>query len=241
VNSVIEEILDSSTSETVGSLLQQEGWTHIGTSNWSDVYGSPAGDMAARIAPFDPAHVLFIEVVGALPDNPWIPHRTVRRMMADGAMAVVMERLRPAPAARAEALVAAIALPNDVGTKMPELSAEIAYDDPGVVALRHALERLQAEGKARYPVWGGSSLTREKVMADSAGKLKLTNPAFISGPRLIEAILTGNERTMAAFTREELLRFPKIPYFLRDIDRRMEARQLTAIIEQINLPAWENA
>ena len=238
---MIEDILCSSESDKVGPLLEKEGWTHVGTSNWSDVYASPDGGTAARIAPFDPAHVLFIEVVGAIPDNPWVPKRLGYFDMADGSKAVLMERLRPAAAAKADALVAAIDLPNDVGTRMPEPSDLIGRDEPSIIALREALQRLQAMGRERYPVWGGSSLTRGKVMSTEAGDLKLTNPAFISGPRLIDAMLAQDEEILSAFTREDLRRFPKIPYFRRDIDRQMEARQLAALVERMKIPAWQAA
>lgn|GEM_PF-3982804 len=234
---MIESLLQESTVEETAQRLAELGWNHVATSNWCEVYADPNDRRAARLSAFDPTQTLFAALCIELADNRWLPKVEAIVPLRDGGEAIVMERLWPAFEHEAEALVAAIDLPARSERTRRARETGISRFEPDVLALRERLKRLFAETQERFPrFWGGADIREGKIMADAEGHLKLCDPAFLSGPAINRAILEGDADTLAELTRDEIRRFLRLPYFGKDLDRRMIRNELARSLDALDLP-----
>jgi len=199
------------TADAARAALASSGWRQIGVGDWSWVLEDPTGASAARVTPFDPAYRLHAEACLAGPVNAWSPRVDAIAPLRDDGYVVLMERLWPAEEAAAAALCARLAIGNDSGYQTPEAGA--ADDDPDLADLRDRIVRLLAEGARRYRLWGGSDIRPGNIMADAQGRLKLVDPLFLNGKKLVAAIQEGRSDLLADFTRQQLEAFSTIPPF----------------------------
>ncbi len=75
------------------------------------MYASPDGAHVARVAPWDPAYLLSVEVARRLAGNPYVPRVAEVASLAGVGHVVSLERLQPADATQAAALCVALDLP----------------------------------------------------------------------------------------------------------------------------------
>lgn len=213
------------TAQAALAALALAGWQRIGTGDWSWVLEDPSGGLAARVTPFDPAYRLHAEACLAGPPNRWLPRvEAIAPLQGDGYV-VVMERLWPAEEAAAADLCARLAIGNDCGYQTP---APVSADaDPDLDDLRDRILGLMDEGARRYQLWGGSDIRPGNIMADAQGRLKLVDPLFLAGKKVVAAIVEGRADLLADFTQRQLEAFLTIPPFAPGPETDALRRRLT--------------
>lgn len=191
--------------------LCADGWTLIGTGNWSWVYASPDGRTAARVTPWDPAYRLHAEACLTGEPNRYLPRLDSIIPLAGEGYVTLMERLWPAEEVEAAYLCGRIGLGNDSGYEIP--SVEDDPSDQELADLRRRLRQLIAQGAARYTLWGGSDIRPGNIMADADGQLKVVDPVFLRGPAIVDALKSGRGDLLADFTQDQLQAFLTMPVF----------------------------
>lgn len=198
--------------EAARSGLCTDGWTLIGTGNWSWTYASPDGQTAARVTPWDPAYRLHAEACLAGEPNRYLPRIDSIVSLSGEGYVTLMERLWPAKEVEAAHLCGRIGLGNDSGYEIP--SVEDDPRDQELADLRRRLRQLIAQGAERYTLWGGSDIRPGNIMADAEGQLKVVDPVFLRGPAIVDALKSGRGDLLADFTQDQLQAFLTIPVFL---------------------------
>lgn len=192
--------------------LERLGWRQIARGDWSWVLVDLQGARAARVTPFDPAYLMHARACLEGPPNRWLPRvEAIWPLRRDGYV-TVMELLKPAPEAEAAAFCAALGVGNDSGY-VPRGAAAALAPDEDLLILRDRVEALIAAGARRYRVWGGSDVRPGNVMMDVQGGLRLVDPVFLSGPKIVEAIQSGRIDLLADFSHGQLEDFLTIPAF----------------------------
>jgi hypothetical protein len=212
----IPALPDDATAEAVRGTLSDAGWREVGVGDWSWALADPDDNLVARITPFDPAYRMFAEDCLYGPANRWLPkmHEIVP-LRRDGYV-VLMERLWPADDAAASALCATLGIANDSGYE-PAVGGVLS-NEGDIAALRSRIRRLLADGASRYRLWGGSDIRPGNVMTNRAGQLKLIDPIYLAGKRIVEALLAGQVQMLNDLSRVELEDFLTIPALLRGTD-----------------------
>ena len=172
---------------------------------------SPDGKRAARVSPWDAAYRLHAErCLGAR--NPYLPRIDAIAPVGALGHVVMMERLHPAPEDAAAALCAALVTAGDSGWPAPEgLDVSAMAGDPDVAALRRHVRALDDEGARTLPFWGGLDVRPGNVMADAGGQLKLIDPVFVAGRKIIAAIEARDRAALARLPPGALAAFFTIP------------------------------
>ena len=215
ISGVMELPLPDFASLTAGqgiAALEAKGWTQLSAGDWSWVLLSPGETQVARVSPWDAAYRLHAELCRRR------PIRYVQRVDAIlplGAVGhvVVMERLWPAPDAEAAAFCVALGVESDSGWRPSESTETSAFDhDPALNDLRAHLRELERLGAA-LPFWGGFDTRPGNVMRDGDGVLKLVDPAFVSGPKIIAAIEGRDRSSLSKLPPGAVAAFFNIPPF----------------------------
>jgi len=177
------------------------------------VLASPDGSQAARVTPWDAAYRLHAERCRAA-SNPYLPRIDAIAPVGSLGHLVVMERLYAAPEDRASALCAALVAQGDSGWRAPEGADTAALaNEPAVAALRRHILALADEGARTLPFWGGLDVRPGNVMADAGGQLKLVDPVFVAGPKIIAALEARDRAALARLPKGALAAFFTIPPF----------------------------
>ncbi len=218
----------SASADQARALLEAAGWRQVGLGDWSWVLTDPAGALAARVTPFDPAYRLHAQACLDGPPNRWLPRIDAILPLRRDGYVVIMERLWPANEAYAAAFCSALGIVNDSGyTPPPDLPFAEADDD--LTVLRQRLTDLIGEGARRFKLWGGSDIRPANVMADGQGRLKLVDPVFVRGLGIVEAVRDGRLDLLADFSREQLEDFMTIPPFQPGEDTEALRRRLAEL------------
>ncbi|HEY2707682.1 MAG TPA: hypothetical protein VGI95_06470 [Caulobacteraceae bacterium] len=192
--------------------LEALGWIRLATGDWSWVLASPDGAQAARVSPWDAAYRMHAEFCRDAP-SPYLQRIDAILPLGDLGHVVVMERLYPAPEDRAAALCAALALSGDSDSPPPEGVDDSAFKaDPEIRRLREGVLAL-AERGARLPFWGGFDVRPGNVMADATVQLKLIDPIFVAGRKIVDAIVARDRDALARLPAGALAAFFTIPVF----------------------------
>jgi hypothetical protein len=165
------------------------------------------------VTPWDAAYLLHAELCRSAP-NRYL--QRVDAILPLGALGhvVVMERLYLPPEDAAARLCAAIGLRGDTGWKPPDgLDLGGLSADPHIVALRSRLSAAADQGAATLPFWGGYDIRPGNVMADAAGALKLVDPFFVAGPKIVAAIVARDRAALHRLPEGALAAFFTIPPF----------------------------
>ena len=215
-------------------LLEAAGWSVVGVGDWATALADPSGVWCARLVPFDPAYRLFAEDCLAGPANRWLPHvARILPLQRDGYV-VLMERLWPADETMAHSFCDALGALDGRRAPPPPSGAFTALDDPDFPRLVARIEALLAEGARRYRVWGGSDIRVGNMMADAGGNLKMVDPLFIAGPKIVAALRAGDAVPLADFTRAQLEDFLTIACFRREEDRYDGAVELRQCLDRLD-------
>lgn len=205
-------------AEGACALFRAKGWREVGQGDWCWVFADPEDRQAARVTPWDPAYRLHVEICQAHPDNPFLQRiDELIDLPADGHV-VLMERLWPADPETAVAFCHAVGQGNDSGWGWTKETPRPFPETPDLTALRAILAEERDRGAATLPFWGGSDVSPKNVMADAHGQLKLIDPFYVSGWKIVEAIERGSPELTTRMTWPELQAFFTIPRALENPD-----------------------
>ena len=165
--------LESRSHREAAARLAADGWNVCGLGDWATVWRSPDGRRAARISPFEPAYEVFTALCRNLAGHPMLPRIDFDAPLEGGGRLTVMEFLRSAAPAAADAA--------------KQRWAEAAPDDP-VTALRREAERLDAEAASSIPYWGGLDDNPHNVMTGLDGGPKFVDLFYVNGLELYAAL-----------------------------------------------------
>jgi hypothetical protein len=90
--------------ETLAELVLL-GWTPCGVGDWAVALRDPAGRLAARICPFDPAYSAFLELCRRCAGSRYLPHLDLTAALEGGGSLTVLAFLAPAREAAAAQLI----------------------------------------------------------------------------------------------------------------------------------------
>jgi hypothetical protein len=191
--------------------LEAGGWTPLATGDWSWVLLSPGGTQVARVSPWDAAYRLHAELCRRRP----IRHvQRIDALLPLGRLGhvILMERLWPAPEEDAAGFCAALDVAGDSGWRAPDGAAGRLHAGLEIARLRDHLRSL-GEAGAQLPFWGGFDVRPGNVMQDEEAVLKLVDPAFVSGPKIIAAIEQRDREALLQLPEGALAAFFQIPPF----------------------------
>lgn len=211
------------------TLLESTGWRTLGTGDWAWVLASPDDHVAVRVTPFDPAFRMFAEACLLAPPNRFVVQIDKVIPLRRKAYAVVMERLHPADEDRAKALVASLGGAAATGSLLRGSAADPG-DDAALAELRKRITSLLAGGARRFRLWGGSDIRPGNVLQTSDGRLRLTDPVYVRGTSIVEAIREGRTENLGDFSRHDLEDFLCIPAFLPGPDTDALRQALGSLI-----------
>lgn len=210
--------------EAIASLTR-EGWREIAQGDWSCVFASPDGAVAVRVTPWDDAYLMHAEHCMANPGATHLPNVAGIFQLAGPAYAVYMQRLYPVEIARAEIFCAALGFPRDTDkaetTPDPREVAALSAM-PEVARTRAILDALFVRAVA-LPFFGGSDIRPGNLMQDAAGTIKVIDPIFVAGPKILAAIEAGDAAALRQIPLAKLLAFLTIPAFKRGSEAETEA------------------
>ena len=231
----IPQISMASTADDAIDLLVQVGWRAVGTGDWATALANPGDTHCARVVPFDPAYRIYADDVLAGPPNRWLPRIDQILPLRGSGYVVIMQRLWAADETAANHFCAALGVANTSGYAQPPLGKFDSVDDVDLAALRVRVQAMIALGAARYRLWGGSDIRAGNVMADALGRLKLVDPVFLAGLKIVQAIGDGDAAALVDFTRAQLEDFLTIAAFLRTNDNADTTGGLRAALDRLDL------
>jgi len=197
--------------------LEAEGWEWLARGDWAHVYVSPDGRQVARVVAFDPAYALHVRTCLAHPDIPHFPRIDWHCDLPPAGQLVVMERLQPADESAASHLCCLLGSTKHLGReiRVDEVEAWEAERraDLGLERLFDVLRAAAATGERSLGWFGGFDIRPENVMQDASGGLKLIDPYFVAGPKLIPAMLADIAAVARRYSRPQLEAFLEIAVF----------------------------
>ena len=227
---MLPDLPRAATADEARAILSAAGWWELGTGDWAWVLASPDDSLAARVTPFDPAFRLFAEACLKGPPNRFLVRVDELVPLRRQGYVVVMERLRPATEDRAHQLAAALAVRSGPGSVPLGGSGANLADDPDVVDLRHRIGDLVAEGAQRFRLWGGADIKPGNVLQTTDGQLRITDPVFVRGLDILEAISDGRGDMLVDFSRADLQDFLRIPAFPPGPETEMLRHKVDALV-----------
>ncbi len=162
-------------------LLERAGWRYVGAGDWAVALADPAGMLAARVSPFEPAFGYYTDLCYRLAGNSWLPTMYFDSPLEGGGQLAVMDLLRSRD------------LPDD-DTTAPEWLDD-ADDD--LVGLRAEIHRLNAVNRQNVAWWGVLDVKAGHFMLGRDGHLKLIDPFGLDGHAMCAAAIADH----AAFSR----------------------------------------
>lgn len=76
--------------------LERQGWAMCGQGDWAYGYRSPGGGLLARVSPFEPAYMYFVELCERCAGNRYVPRIGLATQLEGGGHLAVLEYLHPA-------------------------------------------------------------------------------------------------------------------------------------------------
>ncbi len=217
--------------------LEGLGWARLATGDWSWVLASPDGTQAARVSPWDAAYRMHAELCQRV-SNRYLQRVDAILPLGTVGDVVLMERLFPAPEAESAPFCAALAVTGDSGWKAPDGVDVRRYDgDAELDALRGCLRGLVAAGE-QLPFWGGLDVRPGNVMMDKAGRLKLVDPVFVAGRKIVAAIEARDRDALAGLPPGALAAFFTIPVFADGPGALGEACAEMGLLVASSPPVW---
>jgi hypothetical protein len=180
--------------------LTGAGWVPCGVGDWAVALRSPAGHVAARVCPFDPAYWAFVDLCRKCAGNRWLPRIDLAADLEGGGSITFLEFVVP------------------VGHPVVKDFAEQwqARDgDPEFQEVSRAAQRIHAEYRKSMPWWGRCDLDDEHIYS-AAGRPVLLDVFCMAGSDLYQAILEDVAAVHRRIPRERMRYALDIPYIARE-------------------------
>ena len=201
---------------TVRTHLEHLGWAMCGTGDWSYVHRSPSGRLLARVSPFEPAYMHFVELCRRCVGNRHVPRIEIASPLEGGGHLAVLEYLSTPSSRLVERFLWQWAHPDEA--------------DADLRALRHEVDVMDHWGQRNVPHWGSRIEMHEShVLLSADGDLKAIDLFFVEGDDLFNSLLVdphGFGRRMPVNQRRYVLDLP----YLRDDRPADYVRRLSAAL-----------
>ncbi|MFT4224907.1 hypothetical protein [Micropruina sp.] len=197
-------------------LLAQD-WTPCGEGDWARAYRSPAGRLAARVSPFDPACAFTVALYREGAGNRYLPRLDAHRNLDGGGQLMVMELLDAVPADDAQ----------QWHRRLHDPAAHRA--DPGLAAAAALIDGVHRRAEAELPWCGPLDDNPGNVMRDAAGRAKFVDLFYVQGLVLYDKALTAPAEVVAALPAELRRHMFEIPAIGREASPDELVRMRAAI------------
>ena len=180
--------------------LTGAGWVPCGVGDWAVALRSPAGHVAVRVCPFDPAYWAFVDLCRECAGNRWLPRIELAAALEGGGSVVFLEFVAP------------------VGHPVVKQFAEQwrARDgDAEFQEVRRAAQRIDAQYRNSTPWWGRCDLDDEHIFR-AADRPVLLDVFCMAGSDLYNAILEDVTEVHRRIPRERMRYALDIPYIARE-------------------------
>jgi hypothetical protein len=180
--------------------LASAGWVPCGVGDWAVALRSPAGHVAARVCPFDPAYWAFVDLCRECAGNRWLPRIELAADLEGGGSVVFLEYVAP------------------VGHPVVKDFAEqwrARAGDAEFQQVRRAAQRIDAEYRKSTPWWGRCDLDDEHIFR-AADRPVLLDVFCMAGSDLYQAILEDVVAVHRRIPRERMRYALDIPYIARE-------------------------
>jgi len=180
--------------------LTGTGWVPCGVGDWAVALRSPAGHVAVRVCPFDPAYWAFVDLCRQCAGNRWLPRIDLAAGLEGGGSVVFLEFVVP------------------VGHPVEKDFAEQwqARDrDPEFQEVSQAAQRIHARYRQATPWWGRCDLDDEHIYS-AAGRPVLLDVYCMAGSDLYNAILEDVTEVHRRIPRDRMRYALDIPYIARE-------------------------
>lgn len=184
----------------VQAALIAEGWSVCGIGDWAITLRCADGHSAARVAPFDPAYPVFVELCRRTGGSPYLPAIRADVDLDGGGQLTLMDFLPPAP---------------------PEVAARVARswaegDDPELAALRTMAEELDAQAARTRPWWDQIDLNDGNIRLSDAGHPVLIDLFCADGAAIYAALLEDPAELARWMPQERRRHMAEIAYVTRN-------------------------
>lgn len=172
--------------DEVEDRLLADGWTFCGEGDWARAYRSPAGRLATRVSPFDPACAVTVGLYRQGAGNRYLPRLDAHRDLDGGGHLMVMELL--------DAVAAEVA--QSWHRRLHDPAAH--RSDPELAAVAALIDEVHRRAEAELPWCGPLDDNPGNVMRDGAGQTKFVDLFYVQGLVLYEKALTTPAEVAAA-------------------------------------------
>ena len=176
------------------------GWVPCGVGDWAVALRSPAGHVAARVCPFDPAYWAFVDLCRECTGNRWLPRIELAAGLEGGGSVVFLEFVVP--------------VDHPVVKDFAE-QWQARDGDPEFQGVSRAALRIHAEYRASTPWWGRCDLDDAHIYS-AAGRPVLLDVFCMAGTELYQAILDNVAAVHRRIPRDRMRYALDIPYIARE-------------------------
>jgi hypothetical protein len=180
--------------------LTGAGWVPCGVGDWAVALRSPAGHVAVRVCPFDPAYWAFVDLCRECAGNRWLPKIELAADLEGGGSVVFLEFVVP--------------VDHPVDKQFAEQWPTRA-DDPEFAEVSRAARRIHAEYQKSTPWWGRCDLDDAHICS-ATGRPVLLDVFCMAGSDLYQAILDDVAAVHRQIPRERMRYALDIPYIARE-------------------------
>ena len=177
------------------------GWVPCGAGDWAVGLRSPEGSLVARVCPFDPAYLAFVELCGNCAGNRWLPRVELAADLEGGGSVVFLEFVAPVD----EAIAAQVAERWRTGTGDAEFEE-----------VRRTAGVIDAERRRSTPWWDGFDLGSAHIRKAADGRLVLIDLFCMDGASLYGKILEDITEVHRRIPPDRMRYALEIPYIARE-------------------------
>jgi len=181
--------------------LTGAGWVPCGVGDWAAALRSPAGHIAVRVCPFDPAYWAFVDLCRECAGNRWLPKIELAADLEGGGSVVFLEFVAP--------------VDHPVVKQFADQWRTRA-DDPEFQEVRRAAQMIDAEYRKSTPWWGRCDLDDAHIFRAADGRPVLIDVFCMAGTELYRAILEDVAEVHRRIPRERMRYALDIPYIARE-------------------------
>lgn len=179
--------------------LVTQGWGVCGVGDWAVTLRCPDGHSVARVAPFDPAYPVFVELCRRAGGSPFLPRIQADVALRGGGQLTVMEFLHQAPA--------------DIAAGVRQ--AWGAGDDPALAEVRAVAEEVNDEAARSRPWWDTIDLNDGNIRLSAAGHPVLVDLFCVDGAAIYSALLEEPAELARRIPEEQRRHLTQIAYIRR--------------------------